>query len=128
MTIVNRGEHGERFKNIQVHVGPNHVVRNNPVCHDRVSQAHDGEAVRLTCDPPIPGRFVGLQMYGKGILSMCEVIVASRLGIYATYDRGFQTRFTCYVVIVASRYMLRSTNLYYIHRHNLFVARNLLTC
>lgn len=80
VTIINRGEHGERFKNIQVHVGPNHVVRNNPVCHDRVTQAHDGEAIRLQCDPPIPGRFVGLQMYGKGILSMCEVVVASRLG------------------------------------------------
>ena len=81
ITIINRGEYGDRFKNIQVHVGnyeSNH--RSNPVCHDRVKQAFDGEAVRLQCNPPIPGRYVAVQMYGKGILSVCEVIVNSRLG------------------------------------------------
>ena len=81
VTILNRGDHGERLKNIQVHVGNSIIVRKNPVCHDRVRQAQDGEAVRLQCDPPIPGQFVGVQMYEKGILSMCEVIVASRLGM-----------------------------------------------
>ena len=80
MTIINRGEHGDRFKNIQIHVGQHLDIKRNPVCHDRVRQAQDGEAIRLTCDPPIPGQFVGVQMYGKGILSMCEVVVASRLG------------------------------------------------
>lgn len=65
-----------------MHVGASLVVRRNPVCHDRVRQAHDGEAVRLQCDPPIPGQFVGIQMFGKGVLSVCEVIVASRLGTY----------------------------------------------
>eukprot|EP00795_Rhopilema_esculentum_P012584 gene12584-3284_t len=81
ITIINRAEYGDRFKNIQVHVGKtsqNH--KNHPVCHDRVKQAFDGEAVRLQCNPPIPGRYVSVQMYGKGILSMCEVIVNSRLG------------------------------------------------
>ena len=81
VTIINRAEYGDRFKNIQVHVGrttQNH--KNHPVCHDRVKQAFDGEAVRLQCNPPIPGRYVSVQMYGKGILSMCEVIVNSRLG------------------------------------------------
>ena len=69
-----------------MHIGPDIVVRRNPVCHDRVRHAGDGEAVRLQCDPPIPGRFVGIQMYGKGILSMCEVVVASRLGIFIFTD------------------------------------------
>ena len=81
VTIINRGEHGDRLKNIQVHIGneeSNH--RLNPVCHDRVRYASDGEAVRLQCNPPIPGRYVAVQMYGKGILTMCEVIVASRIG------------------------------------------------
>ena len=80
MTIINRGEHGYRFKNIQVHIGQHLDIKRNPVCHERIRQASDGDAIRLTCDPPIPGQFVGLQMYGKGILSMCEVVVASRLG------------------------------------------------
>ena len=80
MTIINRADHGERLKNIQVHVGNNKNIRLNPVCHDRVRQADDGEAVRLQCNPPIPGTYVGVQMYGKGILTMCEVIVASRVG------------------------------------------------
>ncbi|XP_066934153.1 uncharacterized protein [Clytia hemisphaerica] len=80
VTIINRGEHGDRFKDVQVHVGQHLDIKRNPVCHDRVRQAQDGEAIRLTCDPPIPGQFVGVQMYGKGILSMCEVVVASRLG------------------------------------------------
>eukprot|EP00112_Aurelia_sp_Birch-Aquarium-sp1_P010422 Seg2224.1 transcript_id=Seg2224.1/GoldUCD/mRNA.D3Y31 product=Fucolectin-1 protein_id=Seg2224.1/GoldUCD/D3Y31 len=86
ITIINRGEHGERLKNIQAHVGnqlSNH--RLNPVCHDRVRFASDGEAVRLQCNPPIPGRYVAIQMYGKGILTMCEVIVASRMGGLADY-------------------------------------------
>lgn len=81
VTIINRGEYGDRFKNVQVHIGKyeqNH--KRNPVCHDRVRQAFDGEAVRLQCSPPIPGQYVAVQMYGKGILSMCEVIVNSRLG------------------------------------------------
>ena len=79
--MINRGEHGDRFKNIQVHIGRyegNH--KRNPVCHDRISSAADGEAVRLQCNPPIPGRYVAVQMYGRGILTVCEVIVNSRIG------------------------------------------------
>ena len=77
---MNRGEHGERFNNVQVHVGQHLDIKKNPVCHERIVSSKDGEVIRLSCDPPIPGQFVGVQMYGKGILSMCEVVVASRLG------------------------------------------------
>ena len=80
VTIINRGEHGERFNNIQVHVGPHLDNKRNPVCHERIQSSKDGDIIRLMCNPPIPGQFVSLQMYGKGILSMCEVVVASRLG------------------------------------------------
>uniref|UniRef100_A0A7M5WWB1 Hemicentin-1 n=2 Tax=Clytia hemisphaerica TaxID=252671 RepID=A0A7M5WWB1_9CNID len=80
ITIMNRGEHGERFNNVQVHVGQYLDIKSNPVCHERIVSSKDGEVIRLSCDPPIPGRFLSVQMYGKGILSMCEVVVASRLG------------------------------------------------
>ncbi|XP_065060118.1 uncharacterized protein LOC135687479 [Rhopilema esculentum] len=86
VTIINRGERGERFKNIHVHIGKyesNHKM--NPVCHDRIHSAGDGEAVRVQCNPPIPGRFVAVQMYGKGILTVCEVIVNSRMGGLADF-------------------------------------------
>jgi len=86
VTVINRGDrHGERLKNFMVHIGNNMNVRRNPVCHDIVRQAQEGEAVRLTCDPPIPGKYVGVQIYGKGILTMCEVIVASRFGVLADW-------------------------------------------
>ena len=82
VTVVNRGDRGEYLTNFQVHVGSRLVVRQNPVCHDIVRFAGEAEAIRLQCNPPIPGQYVGLQMYGTGTLSVCEVIVASRLGKY----------------------------------------------
>ncbi|XP_047124114.1 uncharacterized protein LOC101237974 isoform X1 [Hydra vulgaris] len=85
VTIVNRGDRGDYLTNFQVHVGSNLVVRQNPVCHDIVRYAGDAEAIRLQCNPPIPGKYVGLQMFGTGVLSVCEVIVASRLGSLSDY-------------------------------------------
>ena len=81
ITVINRGEYGDRFKNVEVRVG-NLLGQfgKNPICHDRVKQAQNGEAVRLQCNPPIPGRYVSVQMIGQGILTVCEVIVNSRVG------------------------------------------------
>ena len=52
----------------------------NPTCSDRVTSVGQGAALQLQCDPPIPGRYVSVQMFGEGILSMCEVMVYSRVG------------------------------------------------
>ena len=32
------------------------------------------------CQPPLPGRYVRVQMFGKGILTLCEVLVFTRMG------------------------------------------------
>jgi hypothetical protein len=40
--------------------------------------------VRVQCKPPLPGRYVRVQMFGRGILTMCEVLVYSRLGEFLT--------------------------------------------
>ena len=102
VTIINRGDHfGDRLKNFQVHVGQNLIVRRNPTCHDRVRQAGRGEAIRLQCDPPIPGQFVGIQVYGKATLSVCEVIVASRLGEFLSILYPFGKAWSTSTVIIA---------------------------
>ena len=81
VTIINRARYGDRLKNFDVRIGNDKDnYRNNPTCHDRVGQASDNEAVRVQCKPPLPGRYVRVQMFGKGILTMCEVLVYSRLG------------------------------------------------
>lgn len=99
VTIINRGEHGDRFKNIQVHIGKNEGNhKRNPVCHDRVRHAGDGEAVRLQCNPPVPGRYVAVQMYGRGILTMCEVIVNSRIGELYLHTAMFVCQHTLSIV------------------------------
>ena len=81
VTILNRAQHGDRLKNFDVRIGNDkHNYQSNPTCHDRVGQARDNEAVRVQCKPPLPGRYVRVQMFGRGILTMCEVLVYSRLG------------------------------------------------
>lgn len=81
--IVNRYNHFERLKNFDVRVGVNKDNLQNPTCHDRVRTVGQGEALRVQCDPPIPGRYVSVQMFGEGILTMCEVTVYSRVGALA---------------------------------------------
>ena len=78
--IVNRHNYFERLKNFDVRVGVNKDNLQNPTCHDRVRTVGQGQALRVQCDPPIPGRYVSVQMFGEGILSMCEVTVYSRVG------------------------------------------------
>ena len=81
VTILNRARHGNRLRNFDVRIGNDKQnYQNNPTCHDRVGQASDNEAVRVQCKPPLPGRYVRVQMFGKGILTMCEVLVYSRMG------------------------------------------------
>ena len=81
VTILNRATKGERLSNIEVRIGNDkNNYNNNPTCHDRVGTATSNEAVRVQCKPPLPGRYARVQMFGTGILSMCEVLVYSRLG------------------------------------------------
>ncbi|XP_022792667.1 uncharacterized protein LOC111331759 [Stylophora pistillata] len=81
--IVNRYNNFERLKNFDVRIG---IIRNNlknPSCGDRVRTVGQGQGLRVQCDPPIPGRYVSVQMFGEGILTMCEVAVYSRVGSFA---------------------------------------------
>ena len=80
MQIVNRYKHYERLKNFEVRVGANKNNLQNPTCSDRVRSVGQGALVTIQCAPPIPGRYVSVQMFGEGILSMCDVMVYSRVG------------------------------------------------
>ena len=85
--IVNRYKHYERLNNFEVRVGENKNNLQNPTCSDRVRSVGQGALVTLQCAPPIPGRYVSVQMFGEGILSMCDVMVYSRVG---EWQRNFQ--------------------------------------
>ena len=61
-------------------MGKNIDQMTNPTCNDRIRTVGQGQAIRLQCNPPIPGRYVAVQMFGKGILTLCEVSVYSRVG------------------------------------------------
>ena len=78
--IVNRHDYFERLRNFDVRIGASKENLQNPTCHDRVRTVGQGQALRVQCDPPIPGRYVSVQMFGEGILAMCEVTVYSRTG------------------------------------------------
>ena len=78
--IINRFDYYERLKNFEVRIGVNTNNALNPTCSDRVTSVGQGAALSLSCDPPIPGRYVSVQMFGEGILTMCEVMVYSRVG------------------------------------------------
>ena len=78
--IVNRHNYFERLTNFDVRIGVNKDNLQNPTCHDRVRTVGQGQALRVQCDPPIPGRYVSVQMFGEGILTLCEVTVYSRVG------------------------------------------------
>ena len=78
--IVNRYEYHERLTNFEVRVGINTDNLQNPTCHDRVGTVGQGQFLTVQCDPPIPGRYVSIQMFGEGILTLCEVFVYSRVG------------------------------------------------
>ena len=80
VTIINRFNHYKRLKNFDVRIGINTDNLQNPTCSDRVRSVGQGSALQLSCDPPIPGRYVSVQMFGEGILTMCEVMVYSRVG------------------------------------------------
>ncbi|XP_068704515.1 uncharacterized protein [Montipora foliosa] len=83
VTVINRFDYYERLKNFDVRIGVNTDNLQNPTCSDRVTSVGQGAALQLSCDPPIPGRYVSVQMFGKGILTMCEVMVYSRVGSLA---------------------------------------------
>ena len=78
--IVNRNDYYQRLKNFDVRIGVNKDNLQNPTCHDRVRTVGQGQGLRVQCAPPIPGRYVSVQMFGDGILTMCEVTVYSRVG------------------------------------------------
>ena len=78
--VINRYHYYERLKNFEVRVGINANNLENPTCHDRVRAADQGSSVNIMCNPPIPGRYVSVQMFGNGILTLCEVMVQSRVG------------------------------------------------
>lgn len=64
--IVNRYNNFERLTNFDVKVGVSKNNTENPTCHDRVGTVGKGQALRVQCDPPIPGRYVSVQMFGEG--------------------------------------------------------------
>ena len=78
--IVNRHNNFERLTNFDVRIGMSKNNLQNPTCHDRVRTVGQGQALRVQCDPPIPGQYVSVQMFGQGILTLCEVTVYSRVG------------------------------------------------
>lgn len=78
--IVNRFNYFDRLRNFDVRVGVSTNNLQNPTCFDRVRTVGQGQALKLQCDPPIPGRYVSVQMFGQGILTLCEVAVYSRVG------------------------------------------------
>ena len=78
--LINRYENYERLKNFEVRIGVDTNNYLNPTCSDRVTSVGQGALLTLSCDPPIPGRYVSVQMFGEGILSLCEVLVYSRVG------------------------------------------------
>ena len=78
--IINRFDYYERLKNFEVRIGVNTDNLKNPTCSERVTSVGQAAALPLSCDPPIPGRYVSVQMFGEGILTMCEVMVYSRVG------------------------------------------------
>ena len=80
MLIVNRYEYHERLTNFDVRIGVNTDNLQNPTCHDRVGTVGQGQLLNVQCNPPIPGRYVSVQMFGEGILTLCEVFVYSRVG------------------------------------------------
>ena len=80
MLIVNRYEYYERLTNFDVRVGVSTDNLQNPTCHDRVGTVGQGQFLNVQCDPPIPGRYVSVQMFGEGYLTLCEVFVYSRVG------------------------------------------------
>ena len=78
--IVNRVNNWKRLANFDVRVGVDADQMKNPTCFDRVRTVGQGQAIKLQCNPPIPGRYVSVQMFGKGTLTLCEVSVYSRVG------------------------------------------------
>ena len=78
--VLNRFEYSERLTNFDVRVGVSKNNLENPSCGDRLRTAGQGQTVRVQCDPPIPGRYVSVQLFGEGILTLCEVAVYSRVG------------------------------------------------
>ena len=78
--IVNRFHHFDRLRNFDVRIGVNKNNLQNPTCFDRVRTVGQGQALILQCYPPIPGRYVSVQMFGQGTLTLCEVAVYSRVG------------------------------------------------
>ncbi|XP_022792631.1 uncharacterized protein LOC111331727 [Stylophora pistillata] len=81
--IVNRHGSYQRLKNFDVKVGISKNNKENPTCHDRVRYVDQAQALRVQCDPPIPGRYVSVQMYQFEYLTLCEVAVYSRVGSLA---------------------------------------------
>ena len=77
---MNRFNNWKRLSNFDVRVGVNKNNLQNPTCFDRVRTVGQGQAIRLQCDPPIPGRYVSVQMFQQGYLTLCEVAVYSRVG------------------------------------------------
>ena len=81
VAILNRAKYGERLKNYEVRVGNDKSdYSKNPTCFDRLGEAANNQVIVVHCRPPLPGRYVRVQMFGKGILTLCEVLVFARMG------------------------------------------------
>ncbi|XP_078579504.1 fucolectin-5-like [Branchiostoma floridae x Branchiostoma japonicum] len=83
ISILNRGDCcGERLKNFMVRVGPNEDFAQNDQCGEMYTETpKDGQTIVVYCSPPIPGRYVSIQLMGRrDELSLCEVEVYAETG------------------------------------------------
>ncbi|XP_078614388.1 uncharacterized protein LOC144883667 [Branchiostoma floridae x Branchiostoma japonicum] len=83
ISILNRGDCcGERLKNFMVRVGPNEDFAQNDQCGEMYTGTpEDGQTIVVYCSPPIPGRYVSVQLMGReDNLSLCEVEVYAETG------------------------------------------------
>ncbi|XP_035689154.1 macrophage mannose receptor 1-like [Branchiostoma floridae] len=99
ISILNRGDCcGERLKNFMVRVGPNEDFAQNDQCGEMYTGTpEDGQTIVVYCSPPIPGRYVSVQLMGReDNLSLCEVEVYAETGTCGLSAFRHVPRTDCY--------------------------------
>ncbi|XP_064632489.1 uncharacterized protein LOC135490860 [Lineus longissimus] len=74
--ILNRPERYDRLKNIEVRIGNNADHNKNPLCYARKSSPrlrNEGSMLSIHCGKIMSGKYVSVQIKGKGALTVCEI-------------------------------------------------------